>query len=493
MPFRIRSKAQRAVIAIALRKVGRSLRGSPRRIGSHVRNAPKVIMDAGKSAKEVVSHTINETLPGVGAKVIATKIAESDLIKGASSAARQAIPDSIKRFGASVLGHKGALGRGVGHIQSWIHKFQRSKIRAPGTKVAATVAGRMVGETSKVVGVMGREALEAVGETATGRRLSASLHVAKKVLESPLPKTGSGLLPPIGSPMRDIRHTVTGRLILKLRRKFSPRVQGLREAVHSAFGGARTPLRTRRVPVREGENVTSRIAPGVTERRRGAAQMVRSGVADLADLRRPGAIRQTGGLSAAKRAVRAARGKIERGFTEHRDIRRTVRTKGLENIPLAEIGVGGSVASYYLGKKIKAFGSEMKRQREARQTSVGADEVVARETRILKQNYPWLSDLEVETRAQSKAVDFLLAGQRRQMERQQAISRGILQHEAQLERSASQRHVRSLRGRSPDMTQTKSPRESKLNSIKNKFGRLGQLFGGGGKNRPRTTRKRKKR
>ncbi len=488
--FRIRGLAQKRAIAIALRGLGK------------LRRAPRAAVDLGRSAKTVGSVTLHETLPGAAAKIIGKGVADAPFMVGSTVKARQAMPENVKRFGTAIFGHKGALGEGVKKLQTVIHKFQRSKVRAPGIKMAAGVAGKMAGETSKVVGVMGRQALETVGETKYGRVLAGTHRVAQSLLESPLPKPGTGLVPQVGSAMRDVRHTITGRLGLKLRRKIAPRAQGLRQFIHSAIGGKRTPFSTAKVRVREGSPVVEgmssdlrtralqKVAP-ITERRRDAASSIRRGLEGLATLRQRGGIREAGGLAAAKSEVKTARSFITKGFEAHRDIRRVVRHKGLQDIPLIEPAIVGGVAGYYVGKKIKEVGAEMQRQKARREASASADVLFEGEKQRLKANNPWLTDTEIEDRAHEITRRHLLVSRESEMRLQERSSRRILEREAVADRAARQRNVRELGKRTADRTQTRSPRESTLNSIKGKLGRLGELFGGGKK--PKRSARRRKR
>jgi hypothetical protein len=475
--FRFRGLAQKRAIAIALRGLGK------------LRQAPRGVREFGAAAKTVGSKTLHETVPGAAAKIVAKGVADAPFMAGQRSEAIKAIPENVKRFGTALFGHKGAIGRGVKSLQQVIHKFQRSKVRAPGTKMVVGAAGKMADETSKIVGNMGRQALETVGETPTGRILAGSHRVAQKLFESPLPKPGAGLVPPVGSAMRDVRHTsgLTGRLGLKIKRKvIDPQAQGLREFIHKAIGGKRTPFSSARL------GAANRIPP-ITERRRAAAASIRGGTNILNALKERGGIRAAGGLTAAKREVGRANKAITGGLEEHRAIRRTVRTRGLQDIPLVETAIAGGVGSYLIGKKIKQVGAEMK-QAKARREARATDEFLYEEQkRLIRAREPWLTETDIENRA-------FEAHNRRILARKEAAAildareatgiRTALEREAIADRKAAVRTMTKIKARTPVSTQSKTPRESTLNSIKGKIGRLGELFGGGKKT---STRRRKKR
>lgn len=487
MPLRIRSLAQRRAIAIALKKLGK------------LRQAPKAVGEFGAAAKTVTTGFFTETLPGIGLKKVGQGILQAPLVTAGTSAAKQAMPENVRKLGQALFGHRGALGQVVGKLRRRTIAFQRSSVRAPGTKIAAGVGVTALEEGTKVAGQMTRQAIESFGNTPTGQMLVGSHRVAKNLLRSPLPTVRAGapspgLRPHVGSIMRDIRGTrgITGRLGLKLKRRIiDPKIQGLREFIHTAIGGKRTPYSAART--RTG------LPSEITIRRRQAMAQIQTGLAAQSATRaairnRPGGggVRAAGGISAVKKQLRAAQGNIEKGLEAHREIRRTVRHRGLEDIPVLEPALAGVGVGIVGGKWLQRVSREMKQERARKQAREDYSSYVEDIRNQILARDPFISPAELQERVLQRQQDRAFVTERIRERRQARLDESVrraLEREAKAEDRAAAAAFRLARSRKADREQSRSPRESTLGVIRSKISRLGALLG----TKKQTPKKRRKR
>ncbi len=388
--------------------------------------------------------------------------------------------ENLTKVSSSVFGERGVLGQGRTKLREMIHKYAARGRPAPIRKTAAIVASRFAEEASKVAGTVGSEAIRTVhnapitrtGATAIGvakgvfRPINSRELVAGRGFSGPGRATsgltrkgfsraggvthysgaeGRGLRPAPTSLARDLRHTLFGRTVLKVNKPFQKKLQGIRGFVGRATPGVR--------PESLGETRQKFLEA------RGHIGQYRTKLAESAT---PG-VSAAHGAAASQEAYR----NLEEGIGKFRDVRRQRRTKGYGNVDLTTVGLLTGAGGIIAGKEVKKYRDEVSRQKLAAIETGARTERFNRMKGYLKKQHPEWTEVELHMETQDAITT--MANVDRRLQKTEELA-GFDEYN----RQQTEQRIRDIKKKD---IQTKSPRESKLNSIKGRLKQIGTLFG----------------
>lgn len=486
---RFGSPGQRAAVMAAIRGSGKFFRGAGMRARA-LRDVAK--RSATSIPGRIASNVIKKTVEGQNAFVEhSSKILHNQA-------------DNLTKLSSSLFGEHGLAGKARSGLRQYIHNYAAKGKPAPIRKTTAVAASRFAEEASKVAAGASQDAIRAVHNAPLTRTGATTLGVIKGLFKPPgagelvTPERigvrafsgpgrltsgttrkgysraggvtsysgaeGRGLRPPPTSVVRDLRHTLFGRAVLKTNKPLQKKLTNLRSFIGRATPGFK--------PESVGETRQNFLQA------RGHLGQFRAKLSEATSSATPLAQRTTARAEATRN--------LEEGISKFREVRRQTRSKGYGSIDLSNIGLLGVAGGVLGAKKIKDYRDEVARQK-LKDIETGARTLrFERMKGYLKSQHPEWTETELHMEAMDAVTT--MANVDRRLQKTEELS-GFDEYNRQL----TKQRIRNMQKSSPKDSVTKTPRESKLNSMKNRLKQIGTLFGTKGKpKRPKGRGKRRR-